>query len=529
MDHLVRHGGTRVVPQSEPMRADQVANSAGGHAWELDVWGRLRRFLILGTEGGSYYASEKELTIENVEVVRECIQLDGGKTIAAILDVSVSGAARSNDPALYALAACLAMGDHYTKLLAGQSLPKVARTGTHLYHFVAYMETMRGWGRMARKAVQGWYDSNPEQLALQAVKYRQRDGWSHRDLLRLAHPDTADPSLASLFDWICRGDESERATVSEQQEIVFGFSQAQRAETPAQTAKLVREYRLPREALLTEHLTDPDVWRALLDVGMPLGAMTRNLANMTRHGVLSGAYLRLVVGAITDAEAIRKSRLHPMAILIAQRTYAMGHGWRSTNAWSPVPDVTDALDDAFYMSFDNVVPSGKRHLLALDVSGSMASGMVAGAPISPREASAAMALVTLHAEPDVEIVGFAHSLLSLGLSRRQRLDDAVRAISGIPFGATDCALPMLHAARNQTGAEAFVVYTDSETWYGDVHPKQALDRYRQMSGINARSVVVGMVPNRFTIADPLDAGMMDVCGFDAGAPALMSEFIAGRL
>jgi len=73
--------------------------------------------------------------------------------------------------------------------------------------------------------------------------------------------------------------------------------------------------------------------------------------------------------------------------------------------------------------------------------------------------------------------------------------------------------------------DAFVVYTDSETWAGKIHPAQALREYRQRTGIPAKLVVVGMVSNGFSIADPTDGGMLDVVGFDAAAPALIADFI----
>ena len=57
MSYLKRIG-TRRVPQSTPIPGSgQVPNSAGGFAWAVDEWTRLRRFLVLGSEGGSYYAS----------------------------------------------------------------------------------------------------------------------------------------------------------------------------------------------------------------------------------------------------------------------------------------------------------------------------------------------------------------------------------------------------------------------------------------------------------------------------------------
>jgi 60 kDa SS-A/Ro ribonucleoprotein len=101
----------------------------------------------------------------------------------------------------------------------------------------------------------------------------------------------------------------------------------------------------------------------------------------------------------------------------------------------------------------------------------------------------------------------------------------VRAVDNLPFGGTDCALPMLHALEQGLSVDAFVVYTDSETWAGKIHPAEALREYRRRTGIPAKLVVVGMVSNGFSIADPTDGGMLDVVGFDAAAPALIADFI----
>ena len=64
MSYLKRHG-TRRVPQWAPLPG-QAPNSAAGFAWTVDAWTRLRRFLVLGSEGGSYYASESTLTREHL-------------------------------------------------------------------------------------------------------------------------------------------------------------------------------------------------------------------------------------------------------------------------------------------------------------------------------------------------------------------------------------------------------------------------------------------------------------------------------
>src|SRR5258708_11520008 len=51
------------------------------------------------------------------------------------------------------------------------SLSKVARTGTHLLHFMEYVKQFRGRGRMHRRAIRGWYnDKQPSRLAYQVLK-----------------------------------------------------------------------------------------------------------------------------------------------------------------------------------------------------------------------------------------------------------------------------------------------------------------------------------------------------------------------
>jgi 60 kDa SS-A/Ro ribonucleoprotein len=115
-------------------------------------------------------------------------------------------------------------------------------------------------------------------------------------------------------------------------------------------------------------------------------------------------------------------------------------------------------------------------------------------------------------------------LSELPLSPRQRLDDAIRAVSYLPFGGTDCALPIVWAGEQGKAYDTFQVYTDNETWAGRIHPHQALRRYREHTGIDARLVVVGMTANDVSIADPSDPGMLDVAGFDAAVPNLIADF-----
>ena len=83
---------------------------------------------------------------------------------------------------------------------------------------------------------------------------------------------------------------------------------------------------------------------------------------------------------------------------------------------------------------------------------------------------------------------------------------------------------MLDALKAKIPVDVFCILTDSETWAGKVHPKEALNQYREWTGIQAKLIVVGMVSNGFSIADPNDGGMLDVVGFDTAVPQIMADF-----
>lgn len=533
---------TRRTPQAERADERQVPNSAGGYTFKIGTAARIHRFLTLGTDGGTYYASERDITKDNAAVVLQAARDDAAALTAAVVAVSQAGRAPRNNPALFALAAAASLGDDAGRRAALDALPLVARTGTHLFTFAGYVQQFRGWGRGLRRAIGDWYlNKDVADLAYQVLKYRQREGWTHRDMLRLSHP-AGEGSRRALLDWIC-GREADLAELP----LVEAFTKAQAATTTATWVSLIEQNRsLSWEMLPDEALTKPQVWRALIANGMPQTALMRQLPRLTRLGVIGPKDygMTLTVAAqLADPGKLAKARVHPVNVLVALRTYASGHGARGQDEWQPVPAITDALDTAFYAAFGAIEPAGKRTMLALDVSGSM-TAPVSGLPLSCREASAALALVTAATEPQALVTGFTAAasgryggrwgggepgISTLDVSPRQRLDDAIKRISSLPFGGTDCALPMRWALANRVEVDHFSVYTDNETWAGSTHPHQALRMYREKTGINARLSVVGMTATDFTIADPDDPGSLDVAGFDSAVPSLLSSFARGDI
>src|SRR5215472_6443327 len=293
------HGRVAGTPQGAPQPGkDQVKNSADGYVYALDGWARVDRFLILGSEGGTYYASEHKLTAENAQHLRAMIASHGREVVQRIVDMSVAGRAPKQDPAIFALAMSAGWGDLETRRAAlFDALPKVCRTAAHLLQFASYVEQFRGWGRGLRRAIAAWYNDRPvAELAYQVVKYQARHEWANRDLLRLAHPDATAEDRCLLYAWMADkadGRFAGDAPAYDGVRLVWAFERAKAmasdltsTRTAGELAVFVAEHKLPREAVPTEWLREPAVWEALV-ADMPMTALLRNLATMTRVGLIT--------------------------------------------------------------------------------------------------------------------------------------------------------------------------------------------------------------------------------------------------
>jgi 60 kDa SS-A/Ro ribonucleoprotein len=525
-----------------PGRSDEVRNNAGGFTFKVSDKDRLERFLILGTDGGTYYVGQRELTDQNTKMLLSLIEKDERMVVDTIVAVSDGGRAVKNSPALFAIAAVMVYGKD--KAYAKAAVPKVARTATHLYEYAQYIENLGGWGRAKRESVANWFESkDANSLAYQAVKYRQRNGWTLRDLMRLSHPKGVDRGVGGFI----LGREAETEV-----EILNGFRAMQAAISEQNVLSVLGEFKnLPWEAIPTEFLKSEKVWKTLFYNGQLRGqAQVRNITRLARLGAFKDMQFAAdFAAALTDEKMLAETRLHPINLLNASVVYNEGQTpkgeysyWGSSRNkdWTTEAVIKDAIDEAFHLSFKHVEPAGKRTMLAIDVSGSMASPAM-GLDLSCAQVSGAVAMTIARTEPAHIIRGFTSAggsryygrgnaeLTDLNISAKTPLATAMRNVQKNNFGGTDCAQPMLWAAQQGVEVDTFVVITDNETWAGAVKPFKALKDYRQKTGIDARLAVLGVASTDFTIADPSDRGMMDFVGFDSNGPKALADFSAGRI
>jgi 60 kDa SS-A/Ro ribonucleoprotein len=533
------------TPQSQPARADQIPNNAGGYAFPISDKQVLDRMLIIGTQGGTFYVDERKLTAYNADRIIAMIEKDGKAVVDRTVEVSDQGLSYRNDAAIFVLALCAASKNLETRKYALANLSKVCRIGTHLFTFIAFRNQIKkSWSRSFRTGIANWYNSmSAEKLAVQVCKYQSRSlegelSWTHKDLLRLSHAAPITDKHNLIFRYITHGvgtkdDFKEgqlREEVLHELEYVWAHERAKIADEK-ELINLIKQYHLTHESIPTDKQT-PKVLEQLLQT-MPMTATIRQLGRLTNRDVLKPLTktLNLVCDRITNDEQISKSRIHPMSMLAALRTYSSGQGFRGKLTWTPIQPICDALDVGFYKAFKNVQPTGKRILLAVDISGSMDSPCMGMDNMTARDCAAAMALCIAKVEPNYHVIGFCDYVKELEISPKQRLDDVIRYLhNNVDPRGTDCSLPMSYAMDKKMDIDCFILITDNETWAGNTgHPFEILEKYRRQFNPNTKLISLATAANNVSVADQNDAGILDIAGFSSDVPSIVSKFIAGEI
>ena len=578
-----------------------------------------------------------------------------------------------------------------------------------------------GIGRGIRRVFgEYFYSRTGIEIANLMTKYQNREGWTIKDVLTLIHIDPKkmkDDGGRLAIDHVFKTKEEFEpilaaapptteptktllSAIKEIHNIILrpASASASASATTQQEldriVQLINQVGLCREQLPSQLFKHKKVWEALLQSkgangkgkGMPLTALIRNLGKLSTAeiGIItptSTSTVKEICDRITDAQEIKRTRIHPYTILVAMLTYKKGQGDKGSLTWTPNPQVLTALDKAFKLAFQNITPTGKRIKIALDVSGSMSAAFCTGSPVvNCATASVAMMMMTLWTErsgvagggvapravnraelaslgdapplwktielpdgrtlyeniktnecqftkpaelsasapraellpsrgggtplsrppptiaeykatkkyiahPDtmtittatppassthygysssyytpppqylpelypppaipsnVTICAFSSIIIDITNAIIGYMDATIDPATGLPtmsisdalklvelpFSSTDCALPIIRALENKEQVDAFVIYTDSETYMGKIHPQAALEQYRTAMGIDAKLIVVGMTSNCLTIADPKDLNTLNLAGFDTATPRLINDFISGGL
>ncbi len=566
-------------------------NKAGGYTFVVNDKDYILRCLILGTNKNTYYSTAREMTSECIDFLKQMIKDGKGQLIVdTIKSIYEDGRAPKQDPTLMALALTSACEDVNVRKKAYEVVSTL-RTFSHIYTWKGYhkkISNSKGFGTLSKAALCKLFQNlTPMQLCYQVTKYPHRktaiEDWSFLDLMRCIHlkgdklPIEGQYVLKYAIRGVPDADKFLEVHPELKESPIIKYIQAVETvkkltdndDNRLQLIKLTYEHNLPREVMPTWSFNYPDVWRALLlnreqtRVTMPMTALVRNLASMTVHGVFNDVLTTsLVTEHLANDIVLKKARLHPVNVLVALLTYKAGRGEKGKLTWTPNQKILDALESAFYKSFKFVQATGKRIFHGIDCSGSMTSSIPCLPQLSAHTAATvlAMTFARIEAESVQEFYGFTSTnrnyggyyartyqhqevdnsvsnegIRKINLQPSMKLEEAMKLTQFSDFGSTDCSLPIEKAildfkkSGGTTGLwDVFMIYTDNETYAGKRHPSVALKEYRELTGIPAKMVVVATTPNASSIADPTDAGMLDIVGFDTNAPEIVMNFIRGE-
>ncbi|KAM9719538.1 RNA-binding protein RO60 [Menidia menidia] len=513
-----------------------LESTGGGCQWDVGDKAKLCRFLCYGTEGDLYTAREEgSVSLENAGALLSLLQEGrGSEVVEEIKRFSQDGRAVRLSTAIFALALCSQHSELKTRQAAFKAVREVCRDPAHLFAFIQYKKELKEgmkcgiWGRALRKAVSDWYnEQDAMSLAAAVTKCKQRGGWSHQDLLRLAHTKPARDAIALISKYVTKGWKEVQDAYADKEnseEVVKVLSYLEVVEKvkhscdETEVINLIEEHKLEREQLLTDHLKSKQVWRALLKE-MPLHLVLKILGKMTSNKVLEpgSSETEIVCDRIQSESALKKAKIHPFSILLASENYKRGQGYQGKTKWEPDSGVLKAMDSAFYKSFANVEPVGKRFVVAVDVSTSLSS-VVPGTAISTAVAAAAITMIFARTEAEVDVLAFSEgAVVPCSLSAHMTLAEATAELVKIPSGSTDCTLPITWALDNGKSVDVFIILTNNPLWTFTVSPVESLKKHREISGANSKLVMCGLTSIGHSITDTEDRGLLSVSGFDLGA------------
>ncbi|MBA42541.1 MAG: hypothetical protein CMF62_00840 [Magnetococcales bacterium] len=606
-----------------------IKNYDNGYTFSVDIVNHVLRVLILGTSS-NYYKSGEEMTSETLQDIKRYVDEGNGKLVLkTIRDVFVTGRAPKQQPTMMLLAYLARTPDsgkldesgndtgREIRRGAFEILKKDFRTIAQAYMFKKMHQsagTSKGWGRMSKDAFSEFFKArDARELAYQAFKYGNREGWSFRDLMRCVHLKGSDTSpafqlvirsLVTGFDDIEKriqdgtiklfiGADTFAKALATKLEINLDHAPTTTESSEATELKnvyqyltairtlksmttedesripeicdLVQKHRFTREFLPTWSLRSTSIWESLLfdkttkQVKMPFNALIRNLTVMTQRGIFdTQTYVDAIASQITNDTAIQKSRIHPVSLLVAYFAYSNSQynpyeSYRGLNRHQSEtvhyhPTIGKALETAFYKSFGNVTPTGKRIWHLIDASGSMQSHIATLPSMTAFQAAVIMSMTYSKTEDPATQTYYVFSstrgkyylsgidMQRVYLTPDMTLAESTKTLSLANWGCTNLALPVERALKMakegtsiDTLPEVFMLYTDNDVNTGR-HVNNVLKEYREVTGLDAKMVVIATTASKSTVADPtMPESMMDVVGFDTAAPDVVSQFIMGSI
>ncbi|WAR30710.1 RO60-like protein, partial [Mya arenaria] len=295
-------------------------------------------------------------------------------------------------------------------------------------------------------------------------------------------------------------------------------------------AMKLEEYELHKEYVPMALLSSKEIWNSLL-LNMTVKDVMTSLPALGRR-----AYLTMPARG-TDGDPVVREIRHKGK----KQDKGQGEGVNkeetdenkaTEKAKRNNPDIYEALHKAFRAAVEKNTPTtGKSYLLALKASSSEFQKGIRGTPsISAIEVMALMATILKKKESSVDLGFFTASLTQMKYPAEMEniiQDIGLMAVPDLTL-ACDPASPVTWALEKKRKYDVILVMSDGHETEGETSPGSSLVEYRQKMKLpNTKMVICGLASPKLEFAT--EPGMLDIGGFDATVPKIISEFVTEKL
>lgn len=477
-------------------------NHEGAPAYRRTPEGALALYAATGCLNGTFYASD-EAQLATVLMLASQVPAPFAARVAVY---SREVGHMKDMPAL--LLATLSLRDPD---LFAAAFPRVVTNGRMLRNVVQILRSGRvgrkSLGSRPKRLVQQWLAGASDDALVAAAIGQQP---SLADVIRMVHPKPADTGREALYAWIVGRPYREEALPA-----VLQAYEAFKREPSGALPNLPFQYytSLP---LTREHwieLARRASWQTL----------RMNLNTFARNGVFEDEAVVMEVAArLRDPAEIARARVFPYQLLMAYRA-----------ATSLPPGITEALQDAMEVATRKVPVIAGSVVVAVDVSGSMASpvtGHRRGSSTAARcvDVAALVAASLLRTNPGVRVLPFDTEVRDLVLNPRDSVVTQATQLAALCGGGTSVSAPLARLNKERAKVDLVVLVSDNESWR-DMRGG-ASQTMREWAALKARCpqarlVCIDLQPN--TTSQTVErADVLHVGGFSDAVFELLAAYAA---
>jgi len=494
---------------SQATKNKLISNQAGGRAFQLDHRQALAQLAATGTLNHTFY--------QNAQAQLEQI-LALTQNIDATFIAKTAVYTRKNNHMKDMPVLLLAILSQLEQNLFKAVFPLVIDNGKQLRNFVQIMRSgaiqRKSLGSLPKKMINQWLINASDNQLLSANIGNQP---SLADVLKMTHPKPKDTNQDAFFAYIL-GKKYELEQLPTKVQALEKFRQGLTQDVPD----------LPMQ-LLTNLSLSAQQWAEIAKNG-GWQMLRMNLNTFTRHGVFEIEGMdNVIANKLQDQDMIRKSRVLPYQLMAT---------WAALD--DAVPQVVrQALEHVMQAALENVPRLTGRVVVAVDVSGSMASpvtGYRKGATSKLRcvDVASLFACALKQVNPDIEIMPFDTQLHSLNIvehesdasllgrlkqvfsgNKTRSIFEVAKQFAALGGGGTNCSIPLKRLNRDQTAVDLMIYFSDK--W----------DILKQRCP-HAKLVCVDLQPYTHTQA-PERADTINIGGFSDEVFRLIDLFAQGKM